>query len=134
KATPTPFSKGVKFYIKTDLCNLNFTSLSEIAYLRAMYLYNATIIAESDIGEAVRMYVAEQLADRSEWGSAGPSFLKMLDSPHDGVTYCVQLRTKNRDDITSFQETHLAGIRAQLEAVYPGKVLFFDSIMKYLNP
>lgn len=103
-------------------------------YLRAMYLYNATIIAESEISEAVRTYLNGQLAYEVGNSVVQLSFLEMLNSPHDGVTYCVQLRTESRDEITSFQEIHLAKIRAQLETTYAGKVLFFDSIMKYINP
>lgn len=99
-----------------------------------MYLYNATLIAERDIGESVRMYLTEQLNDGKEGIGTGLFFLEMLDSPHDGVTYCIQLRAENRHEITSFQETYLASIRSQLETAYAGKVLFFDSIMKYLNP
>jgi len=106
----------------------------EIVYLRGMYLYNATLIAERDIGESVRMYLTEQLNDGKEGIGTGLFFLEMLDSPHDGVTYCIQLRAENRHEITSFQETYLASIRSQLETAYAGKVLFFDSIMKYLNP
>lgn len=99
-----------------------------------MYLYNVTIITESDIGETVREYLDNQLIHKSGNSDAELSFLEMLDSPHDGVTYCVQLRTGNRDEIMSFQTHRFAGIRAQLETAYAGKVLFFDSIMKYLNP
>ncbi len=98
-----------------------------------MYLYNVTIIAESDIGEAVRSYLTGELVYGAEGVDTSLFFLEMLDSPHDGVTYCIQLHAENRDKITLFQETHFAAIRAQLETVYAGKVLFFDSVMKYLN-
>jgi len=98
-----------------------------------MYLYNATLIAESDIGETVRTYLTERLVYEAEGGGTDLFFLEMLDSPHDGVTYCIQLRAETRDAITLFQETHLAAIRTQLETAYAGKILFFDSIMKYLN-
>ncbi|GGC41474.1 hypothetical protein GCM10011386_36980 [Parapedobacter defluvii] len=102
-----------------------------ITYLRAMYLYNISIMAESDVGEAVRMYLNKELAYDENGTSL--SLLEMLDSPHEGVTYCIQLCTENREEIASFQTRRFAAIRAQLETAYAGKVLFFDSIMKYLN-
>jgi|SRR5690606_33724512 len=115
-------------YIKKQLL-----ATHTITYLRAMYLYNATIIAENEIGEAIRTYLSGQLADGVGNSEVQLSFLKMLDSPHEGVTYCIQLRADNRDAIAAFQETRLTEIRAQIETTYVGKVLFFDSIMKYIN-
>lgn len=98
-----------------------------------MYLYNVTLIAENDIGEAVYRYLTMQLTDGTHGTDNRPRLLEMLDSPHDGRTYCIQLLADNRDDITTFQQTRLASIRTHLEAVHAGKVLVFDSVMKYLN-
>ena len=99
-----------------------------------MYLYNVTLIAENDIGEAVYRYLMTQLADGAHGTDNRPALLEMLDSPHDGRTYCIQLRTDSRADITTFQQTRLTTIRTHLDAVHAGKVLVFDSVMKYLNP
>ncbi|MEC3879802.1 DUF4286 family protein [Parapedobacter sp. 10938] len=97
-----------------------------------MYLYNVTIIVENDIREAVKthLHVArfdEQLPD------AVFSLLELLDSPHDGATYCVQLRCKDRATIADFQAGGLTVLKTGLHAQYPGKIVFFDSTMKYLN-
>ena len=97
-----------------------------------MFLFNATLIAENDISEAVHTYLTTQLTAIADDRFA-PSLLEMLDSPHDGVTYCIQLRAGDRGEILSFQQTHLAAIRQHLETVYTGKILFFESMMKYLN-
>jgi|GEM_PF-126454 len=99
-----------------------------IMYLRSMYLYNVTIIAENEIGKDVHNYL------RGELLSEGLSFLEMLDSPHEGITYCVQMRTESRDEIATFQSGPFSVARTYLETMFPGKVLFFDSIMKYLHP
>lgn len=97
-----------------------------------MYLYNVTIIVENDISEAVKTRLhAEPFNEQGLDG--GFSILKLLDSPHDGATYCVQLRCKDKATIATFQAHGLAALQTGLNELYPGKVVFFDSIMKYLN-
>ena len=97
-----------------------------------MYLYNVTIIVESDISDAVKQYLQARLRDARE---AAPqvSLLALLDSPHEGTTYCVQFRCAQQTDIAAFQRRHLDGFQTRLNEQYPGKVVFFDSTMKYLN-
>ena len=97
-----------------------------------MYLYNVTIIAENELGDTVKQCIDAQLFDQPD-GSPAVSLLEMLDSPHEGTTYCIQLRVENSDDIPLFQQRHIRILRELLAERYPGRVLFFDSIMKYLN-
>ena len=97
-----------------------------------MYLYNVTIMVENDIQGSVKQLLDTQLFSHPS-PEAPLSLLQMLDSPHEGTTYCVQLRCQNKDDIPAFQQRHLASIQALLNERHPGKVVFFDSIMEYLN-
>ncbi|SFC21701.1 protein of unknown function [Parapedobacter composti] len=96
-----------------------------------MYLYNVTVIAENGVEAAVKQHIQMQLATQRN-DETPARLLEMLDSPHEGTTYCIQLVTQDRPEITAFQKHHLTAIQA-LTDTYPGKVLFFDSIMKYLN-
>ena len=97
-----------------------------------MYLYNVTIIAENDIRDTVKQCIDAQFFDQPD-SAPSVSLLEMLDSPHEGTTYCVQLRVENSGDILLFQQRHLRQLQELLAEQYPGKVLFFDSMMKYLN-
>jgi len=101
-------------------------------YLRAMYLYNVTIIAENDVSGAVKQYLHTKLF-REPNPDLSLALLELLDSPHEGATYCVQLRCHNRIDITAFQANRLTTLQAGLNELYAGKVVFFASTMKYLN-
>ncbi|WP_262250153.1 DUF4286 family protein [Parapedobacter soli] len=101
-------------------------------YLRAMYLYNVTIIVENDIHDAVRDDVRTHLLDNREQ-EVELSFLQLLDSPNEGITYCLQLHCQDRAAIDVFQTASLAAFQAVLHERYPGKVFFFESVMKYLN-
>jgi len=101
-------------------------------YLRTMYLYNVTIIAENDVSDAVIKHLRAEL-----FGEQNPnlslSLLQLLDSPHEGATYCIQLRCQDSTDITAFQANNLTILQTGLNELYPGKVVFFASTMKYLN-
>jgi len=96
-----------------------------------MYLYNVTIIAEDGVREAVKQSIEAQLVGYR--GDPTIALLEMMDSPHDGTTYCVQLRVDDVAQIEAFQRGCLSAFQESVGRDYPGKVLFFDSTMKYLN-
>lgn len=101
-------------------------------YLRAMYLYNVTIIVENDVRDAVKQHLRAGLPGEQNPGGSW-SLLELIDSPHDGATYCLQLRCRDRAAIAAFQANGFAALQTALNEQYPGKVVFFDSTMKYLN-
>lgn len=97
-----------------------------------MYLYNVSIIVENDIRDAIKAHLHAELLGEQQ--PDGPfALLELLDSPHEGTTFCLQLRCRDRADIAVFQTRGLATLQARLNQAYPGKVVFFDSMMKYLN-
>ena len=97
-----------------------------------MYLYNVTVIVENDIREATKTHLHTELRGE-QYRDETFALLELLDSPHEGATYCIQLRCNERADIAAFQTNELARIQASLNQAFPGKVVFFDSIMEYLN-
>lgn len=99
-----------------------------------MFLYNITIIAESDSAAGIGSRMQEfktQFNAQSENNRL--KYLKMLDSPHEGVTYCLQLEVSGQHDIALFQQQHLLGLQSALEQQFPGKALYFESVMEYLD-
>lgn len=106
--------------------------MAQITYLRHMYLYNVTVIVEHDVQEVLMQRIRARLNNR-QGGEGTLSILEMLDSPHEGTTYCIQLRSPTMKAITAFQRDDLAAIQSLADNGYPGKALFFDSVMKYLN-
>jgi len=105
-----------------------------LEYIRSMFLYNITIIAESDsaldVGNSIRNFKDRYGLDEGEYSL---KLLKLLESPHEGVTYSLQFQVENRHQILRFQQLHLQGLQTALEQQYPGKVLYFESIMEYLS-
>lgn len=104
-----------------------------LTYIRCMLLYNITLIIEIDSEKDVITRVRESL-----WGEQlisnnyPPRLLKMQDSQHEGSTYSLQLQVENEADLVRFRENHLLGLQSSLEIDYPGKVLYFESIMEYI--
>lgn len=122
--------KYANFYLVFQA--VGYFKFIQIVYLRQMFLYNVTIIIEKDIHEDVRRHIEQQLFDKKDVQN-GITLLEMLDSPHEGITYCIQLRSDNKDDIARFQSQHISVIQQLANSEYPGKILFFDSTMKFLN-
>jgi hypothetical protein len=105
-----------------------------ILYIRIMYLYNITIITESDLAAEVSNRIKLLQAQYAKSDPFLPlNFLKMLDSPHEGVTFCLQLLVSTRDEISQFQANHLVDWQQQLAQTYPGKVMYFGSTMEYIK-
>ncbi|MFB2119641.1 DUF4286 family protein [Parapedobacter sp. 2B3] len=97
-----------------------------------MYLYNVSVIVENDIRDAVKRHLHATVVGKQPLGGS-LSLLELLDSPHEGTTYCIQLRCQDRTDIVAFQSHWLAALQTGFNETHPGKVVFFDSTMKYLN-
>ena len=94
-----------------------------------MYLYNISLIAENNHHEALINWV------RNNWLNTLPNdakLLKMLDSPHEGHTYCVQLIFENPSEIPNFQQNQLLSLQEYIGQNHFEKVFIFDSTMKYI--
>lgn len=57
----------------------------------------------------------------------------MLDSPHEGTTYCVQFLATDNAAILKFQEDVVAGLQTYLTAHHSEKAFIFESKMEYLS-
>jgi len=94
-----------------------------------MYLYNISIIVEDNHNETLLNWL------QTEWIptiNTDIKLLKMLNSPHEGHTFCVQMIVKNEDDINKFQQTKMADLQQHISANHHEKAFLFDSVMQYL--
>lgn len=94
-----------------------------------MYLYNISIIIEESQHQVVLDWLKStwlpQLANETK-------FLKMINSPHEGHTYCIQLMNSSESEISKFQENELVLLQEYLAINHHEKAFIFDSIMQYL--
>lgn len=56
----------------------------------------------------------------------------MLESPHEGSTYCIQVVATDDTEILKFQEDVLVELQAYLTTSHAEKAFIFDSKMQYL--
>ena len=94
-----------------------------------MILYNISIIVEDSSHEQVFSWVKSQLREIAY----DTTLLKMLDSPHEGTTYCVQLQAADETAIVRFQEDVVGKLQSYLTTQHAEKAFIFESKMEYLS-
>ncbi|EEI91894.1 hypothetical protein HMPREF0765_2608 [Sphingobacterium spiritivorum ATCC 33300] len=94
-----------------------------------MYLYNISIITEDSVHAEIMDWVKTGILSQSEYPA---KFLKLLNSPHEGQTHCIQLVVEKEQDIETFNAKYLAPFQEFISTSHHGKAFIFDSIMKYL--
>ncbi len=96
-----------------------------------MYLYNISIISEESVHQAVATWLKENIRLNNEFEAR---FLELLNSPHEGITYCIQLAADSENKIQAFQEVFIAPLQALIsQPSFHGKAFIFDSTMRYID-
>jgi len=94
-----------------------------------MILYNISIIIEDGAHHDLFSWLKNMLREISY----ETKFLKMLDSPHEGSTYCIQMTAADEETIQNFQTDVLQTIQAYIGNNHNEKAFIFDSKMQYLD-
>ena len=94
-----------------------------------MILYNISVIVEDSSHDQVIQWLKSHLRA----SAYETTLLKMLDSPHEGNTYCVQSLATDHATIVKFQEDVVAELQTYLLASHTEKAFIFDSKMQYLS-
>lgn len=72
-------------------------------------------------------------ATLEENASENPSvLLKMVDSPHEGQTYCIQWRLKDANSLAELRDQFAPFLHTEIQIQFPQKAFIFDSTMQYL--
>ncbi len=95
-----------------------------------MFLYNLSIIIEESAHLDVLIFIKE-LIQKQE--AKELKLLKMLHSPHEGFTYCLQIIVSNEQDIISIQSNLMSEIQEFISLNHPQKAFLFDSVMQYIK-
>lgn len=95
-----------------------------------MYLYNVSVIIEPSVHIPVVTWIENLLRQQN---NENLHFLQMLDSPHDGYTYCLQLIAQKEEEIATFKSSTLSKLQQFIANEHTDKAFVFDSTMKYLK-
>jgi len=100
-----------------------------------MLLYNITIILENAAENEWLNWMQEThipaVMDTGRFVSN--RLLKVLDSPNEGVTYCVQYVADNMDDYESYKAEYAPALQAELEERFKNRHVSFRTLMEYVG-
>lgn len=99
-----------------------------------MILYNITFLANEDVETEFAAWIQydflPKLADEAIF--KGQSFLKVLDSPNEGTTYCLQMMSGSEKEIDLFKSGSYRRIEEKLAGVWKGHIYLFESRMQFI--
>ncbi|MXV17614.1 DUF4286 family protein [Hufsiella ginkgonis] len=100
-----------------------------------MFLFNTTIMVEEPAHEEwlswARAYLVPETMDSGCFVSS--RLLRVVDSPNEGVTYCLQYVADNRGKIDEFLTRHDPQIQRTHIANFPNRFVSFSTIMEYID-
>lgn len=99
-----------------------------------MLLFNVTVIIEEDTVDKwlkwmTDIHIPQMMATEC---FVSNRLLKLLDSPNEGVTYCVQYIAENESEYDRFKNHHEQLFTAEMYTTFPNKVLSFSSLMQFV--
>ena len=100
-----------------------------------MLLYNVTVILEdSAVNEWVEwmnnIHIPAVLATGK---FVSYRLLKVLDSPNEGKTYCVQYVVENLVAYEEYQANHAPALQSELQQKFENRYVAFRTLMEYVD-
>ncbi len=104
-------------------------------YLCCMLLFNVTVIVEEASATEWLEWMKEihlpQLMQAETFVSH--RILRIVDSPNEGVSYCVQFIAEDEAKHQSFLDLHEQQFTAEIYAKYPNKLVIFSTLMEFVG-
>lgn len=94
-----------------------------------MFLYNVSIIIEDSVHQSLLDWIKQQLLTN---GDPALKLLKMLYSPHEGQTYCLQIVVEDEQAIEDIKAGLIQMLQEHIASNYQDKAFIFDSVMQYI--
>lgn len=93
-----------------------------------MYLYNVSLIVEASNHEELLAWTQQFVARNTDT----LKLLKMLDSPHEGYTYCLQSEVKDDKELQRLRVELIQELQEHINHHHAEKAFLFESVMQYL--
>lgn len=99
-----------------------------------MLLYNVTVIIEDAAAEEwlqwmQEVHIPEVMATHQ---FVSNRLLKVLDSPNEGVTYCVQYVAESLAQYEAYQQHHAPALQAKLQVKFENRLVAFRTVMEFV--
>ena len=100
-----------------------------------MIIYNETIIVDESIyKEWLNWMETVHIPAILKTGLFNSyRILKVIDSPNEGVTYCVQYFADNRQSYNDFEQTHLQQLQALHMQKFENQFVLFNTLMQTVS-
>ena len=100
-----------------------------------MILYNVTIIIDDAIEREWVDYIqSSHIPQIMGTGSfVSNRLLKVLDSPNEGYTYCLQFVAEDLAKYQTYQNDYIGPIQAEHERRFQNKFVSFSTVMEYVD-
>lgn len=100
-----------------------------------MILYNITVIIDEGIESEWLNWINQTFIPNAMSTNllASSRLLKVLDSPNEGVTYCLQFVADNIGNYNDFKNLHAAEILDAHALEFKNKSVFFSSVMEFID-
>lgn len=100
-----------------------------------MIIYNETFVVEAGAGaEWLQWMQQEYIPAAMETGCfSGFQILEVLDSPNEGVTFCIQYQTPDLAKYQEFQEQHVHALHVRHHEQFENRYVLFNSLMKTID-
>jgi hypothetical protein len=108
---------------------------TNFSYLYPMLLYNVTIIIEDDsAAEWLKWMHETHIPAVMETGKfVSNRLLKVLDSPNEGTTYCIQYVAENMETYEEYQRNDAPALQAELQAKFANRHVAFRTLMEFVG-
>ena len=100
-----------------------------------MILYNITVIIDDKINEEWLDWMNTEfipVLTNSDHVTSN-RFLRVIDSPNEGITYCVQLIIDTIGNYQQFQETDFPQLMADHSTKFANSFVSFSTLMEFID-
>lgn len=100
-----------------------------------MIIYNETFVVETNTGpEWLQWMQTLHIPAAMATGCfTGYKILEVLDSPNEGVTFCIQYQTPDIEKYQEFQAQHLHSLHVRHHEQFENRYVLFNSLMKTVD-
>jgi len=99
-----------------------------------MVLYNVTVIIEDAAAEEWLQWMLEiHIPEVMATGKfVSNRLLKVLDSPNEGITYCIQYVAETVEDYDDYQLNYAPALQADLQRNFENRFVAFRTLMEFV--
>jgi len=100
-----------------------------------MILYNVTIILDEEIHDSwLKWLKQEHLKEMMSTGFfISYRVLKVLDSPNEGVTYCIQFIADSLEKYNEYMQNHANQLQNNVPDLFLNKFVVFNTLMEFIE-